>query len=115
MKMTPIEDVPQFLETWQATLQEVAIANCFYTNVQQVNLLLGALLEIWSTFITTQVGLDDLTFTNLLSNILQQNNINNSMQSNSKAKSTSSFYIKGKFIKPMIQLKSSKFQKYTAL
>lgn len=74
--MTTYDDVPQFLENWQATLQEVAIAGCTFENAQQFNLLLRALPSTWSAFITTQGVLDDLSFDKLFSNILQQNVIN---------------------------------------
>ena len=63
--MIPIEDVLQFLETWQATLQEATIIGCTFTDV-----LFGASLETWSTFITTEGGVDDLIFIDLFSNIL---------------------------------------------
>lgn len=76
MSMTPTQDVPRFLENSQATLQEAAAVGYTFTDVQQVNFLLGALRDMWSAFITTQGGLEDLTFNNLLSNILQQNDIN---------------------------------------
>ena len=112
MTMTLTNNVPQFLKTWQATLQEAIIAGCIFIDVQQVNLLFGALFETWSTFITIEGRLDNLTFIDSLFNILQQSNINNSMQSNSKAKSTNVFYIKDKFIIFMIQSKSNKFKKY---
>lgn len=81
MTMSSTDNVPQFLESWQATLQEVAISGCIFTEPQQVNLLLGALPDTWSAFITTQGGLSNLTFTDLLSNILQQNDINTSLVS----------------------------------
>jgi hypothetical protein len=93
--MSNLDDVTAFLETWQSTLQEVAISGCSFTNAHQVNFLLGALPESWSAFVTTQGGLPDLTFTNLLSNILQQNSINTSKQA-----TPSAFYAKGKFTKP---------------
>lgn len=69
-------DVITFLELWQSILQEAAILRCTFTNPQQVNLLLGALPNSWSASITTQGGIANLTFTYLLSNILQQNSIN---------------------------------------
>jgi len=42
--MLDFDDIVEFLETWQSLLQEVAIAACTFTDTQQVNLLLGALL-----------------------------------------------------------------------
>jgi len=63
---------------------------------QQVNLLLGALSDSWSAFITTQGGISNLSFVDLISNILQQNSIN---LSKSNIVESSAFYVKGKFIK----------------
>jgi len=97
-------DVVKFLETSQSLLQEVAIAGCTFIDPQQVNLLLGALPDFWSAFITTQGDIIDLSFLDLLSNILQQHAINSSKIAHSK---TSAFYIKGKFIKPSINTKFS--------
>jgi len=65
-------------------------------DAQQVNLLLAALLNTWSSFITTQGGIIDLTFTDLLLNILQQNEINHSMTSKSDKSSTQTFYVQKK-------------------
>jgi len=64
MTMSPSHNVPQFLESWQSTLQEVAIPRCTFSEPQKVNLLLGTLPSTWSAFITIQGGLLDLTFTN---------------------------------------------------
>lgn len=100
MIMSDNEDVVAFLESWQALLQEAAISSCIFSEAQQVNLLLGALPESWSAFVTTQGGLADLTFVNLLSNILQQNAINLSKTEVSKS---SAFYVKGKFMKPVFK------------
>jgi hypothetical protein len=97
MTMSDNDDVVVFLESWQALLQEAAISGCTFTDAQQVNLLLGALPDSWSAFVTTQGGLADLTFVGLLSNILQQNAINSSKPETNKS---SAFYVKGKFIKP---------------
>jgi len=69
--MSNLDDVIAFLELWQAILQEASIASCTFSDSQQVNLLLGALPDSWSAFITTQGSINNLTFTNLLSNILQ--------------------------------------------
>lgn len=96
MSMTDSEDVVAFLESWQSTLQEAAISGCIFIDAQQVNLLLGALPDSWSAFVTTQGGISDLSFHTLLSNILQQNSINTSKLPTSK---TNAFYAKGKFIK----------------
>ncbi len=101
--MTKSDDVVEFLETWQFLLQEAAIVGWTFTDSPQVNLLLRALPDSWSAFITTQGGIVDLTFPNLLSNILQQHAINSSKNAHSK---TSAFYAKGKFHKPC-QIKPS--------
>lgn len=109
MTMTDSDDVSTFLESWQAILQEAAISGCTFTEAQQVNLLLGALPDSWGAFVTTQGGITDLTFTNLLSNILQQDSIN--MSRNEQPKS-SAFYAKGKFQKTrQFQSTQSKFRK----
>lgn len=71
MTMFENDDVINFIETWQSTLREAAIAGCNFTDSQQVNLLLAALPTSWSPFITTQGGILSLTFTTLISNILQ--------------------------------------------
>jgi len=97
LTMSDSDDTMSFLETWQSLLREAEIAGCTFTKDQQVNLLLGALPDSWSAFINTQGGIANLTFSTLLSNILQQNAINLSKPKISKS---SAFYIKGKFIKP---------------
>lgn len=97
MTMSDNDDVVSFLESWLALVQEASISGCTLSETQQVHLLLGALLETWSAFVTTQGGLSDLTLINLISNILQQNSINLSKH---EAPKTSAFYVKGKFIKP---------------
>jgi len=81
LQMSDSDDIVEFLETWQSLMQEAAIAGCTFTDFQQANLLLGTLPDSWSAFITTQGGLTDLTFPNLLSNILQQHAINFSKNS----------------------------------
>lgn len=98
MTMSESDDVISFLETWQSTLQEAAISGCTFSDAQQVNLLLSALPDSWGPFITTQGAITDLNFTTLLSNILQQNSINQSKIP--EPTKTSAFYVKGKFTKP---------------
>ena len=94
---------------WQSLLQEAEIAGCVFTEDQQVNLLLGALPDSWGAFVTTQGGINDLTFTALLSNILQQNSINQSKPESSK---TSAFYVNGKFIKPQFNKNNQHGKKF---
>jgi len=94
--MTDSDDVSTFLESWQATLQEAAISGCTFSEAQQVNLLLGALPDSWSAFVTTQGGIADFTFTNLLSNILQHDSTN--MSKNEQPKNNA-FYVKANFRK----------------
>jgi hypothetical protein len=96
MTMSDSDNVMTFLESWQSLLQEAEIVGCTFTDDQQVNLLLGALLDSWSAFVTTPGGMSNLTFTTLLSNILQQNSIN---LSKPDVANISAFYVKGKFIK----------------
>lgn len=101
MTMSDNEDVVLFLESWQALLQEAAISSCIFSDTQQVNLLPGALLGSWNVFVTTQGGLTDLRFVNLLSNILHQHTINLSKTEVTKSSHLSAFYVKGKFMKPV--------------
>jgi len=61
-----------FLKSWQLLPQEVEVVGSTFTKDHQVNLLLRALPNSWSTFVTTQGGILDLTFTTLLSNILSK-------------------------------------------
>jgi hypothetical protein len=110
LSMTGNDDVVTFLENWQTVLQEAAIAGCKFDNAQQVMLLLAALPDSWSAFVTTQGGIPTLTFTELISNILQQSAINSSKTESSK---TSAFYVKGKFNK--FQNKPNRFQKASSL
>lgn len=98
--MSPSNDIPQFLELWQSTLQEATILGCIFSEPQQVNLFLGALPVTWSAIITTQGGISGLTFIDLFSNTLQQNDINNSTVSKSTSSSNHALYVKGKYIKP---------------
>lgn len=107
LSMTDNDDVINFLEHWQSVLQEAAIAGCQFDDTQQVMLLLSALPDSWSAFITTQGGISTLTFTELISNILQQNAINNS---NTESSKTSAFYVKGKFFKPQHKFNRSQQQ-----
>jgi hypothetical protein len=110
LTMSDSDNVMTFMESWQSLLQEVEIASYTFTDDQQVNLLLGALHDSWSAFVTTQGGISNLTFTTLLSNILQQNSIN---LSNPDAANTSAFYVKGKFIKQpsnKIHMRGQKFK-----
>jgi len=68
--MSKIDDVISFLELWQAMLKEATTSGYIYDDSQQVNFLLRALPTSWSTFVTTQGGINNLTSTTLLSNVL---------------------------------------------
>jgi len=61
--MSESNDVISFLEPWKSTLQEAAILGYIFMDSQQLDLLLGALPDSWSVFITTQGGIPNLSFT----------------------------------------------------
>ena len=65
-----------------------------------------ALPNSWSAFVKIQGKISNLTFTELISNILQQNAIDSFKTESSK---TFAFYVKGRFVKS--QNKSNHFQK----
>lgn len=88
-------------------VQKAPIAGCQFDNSQQVMLLLLALPHSWSSFITSQGGISTLTFTVLISNILQLSSINNSKIESSK---TSAFFVKEKFFKPQHKFNRSQQQ-----
>lgn len=111
MTMSDTDDVINFLETWQSTLQEAAIAGCIFTDSHQVNLLLAALPPSWNSFITTQGGITDLTFTTLISNILQQNDLNDTITPKQDKNTTNAFYVKGKFTKSPLYKSNKRSQK----
>lgn len=79
--------------------------------MQQVNLLLLSLPYFWNTFVTTQGGIANLTFTKLLSNILQHV-INISKIESQKS---NAFYVKGKFQKPTYNNSQQRFLKSPTL
>lgn len=97
LRMSENDDVVSFLENWQSVLQDTATAGCEFNDAQQVMLLLSALPNSWSAFVTTQGGITTLTFSELISNILLQTAINSSKSESSE---NFAFYIKGKFINP---------------
>ena len=74
-----------FLEEWQGTLEEAAIAGLTFTEKQQIVLLLSALPQSWRAFITTQGNTQNQTLVDLISNMLQEEAMTASDQSPEKS------------------------------
>jgi len=77
---------------------------------KSTNLLLGALLASWSAFVPSQDGINNLTFTILLSNTLQQNSVSKSKNDTNKSSALISMS-KATFVKPKKLSNSRCFQK----
>ena len=77
--------VTNFLEEWQGTLEEAAIAGLAFTEKQQIVLLLSALPQSWRAFMTTQGSIQNQTLVNFISNMLQEEAMTASDQSPEKS------------------------------
>lgn len=88
--------VPKFLEDFQGALDKVVIVGLTF-NDQEVILLLATLLNSWHTFVMTQGSILNLSLTNLIANILQEDSMAKYSPNNNTQ--TSTFYRRDKFTK----------------
>jgi hypothetical protein len=88
--------VPKNLEDFQGALDKVAIVGLTF-NDQEVILLLATLLNSWRTFVMTRGSVPNLSLTNLIANILQEDYMTKYSPNNNTQ--TSTFYRRNKFTK----------------
>lgn len=69
------DSIPDFLDCWQATLDNTVSAGLHIPPLQQVMILLSALPASWRAFVTTQTGLANITLPELISKISQEDSM----------------------------------------
>lgn len=95
--------VPNFLEEWQGFLDEATTAGLQFSDSQVVTMLLSALPPTWSSFVTTQGTVANLTLPILIGRILQEDTMHKNSRNNSTSTSSTA---------PLVMFaKGSKFTK----
>ena len=77
------EPVMPFLEEWQSLLDQASIAGLTFNDSQCVTMLLSLLPPTWRAFVTTQSNTSNLTLSQLISKILQEDTMRNISSSSS--------------------------------
>lgn len=92
------QSVIKFLETFQGTVDEAAVAGLTVLDSQLVIILLGALPQSWRSFISVQ-NTTTLTFPILLGKILQENAMRTASNkpSTSEGQSAGALFASGKY------------------
>jgi hypothetical protein len=88
--------VPKLLEDFQGALDKVAIVGLTF-NDQEVILLLVTFLNSWHAIVMTRGNIPNLSLTNLIANILQEDSMTKYSPNNNTQ--TSTFYRRNKFTK----------------
>lgn len=78
MKLLDSQSVPEFLDQWQAAVDDTTSAGLNIPSTQLVMMLLSALPSSWRSFVTTQCGVVNLTLQqSLIGKILQEDIMRN--------------------------------------
>jgi hypothetical protein len=97
--MSDDQIVPKNLEDFQGALDKVVVVGLTFNDQEVILLLATLLINSWRTFVMTQGSIPNLSLTDLIANILQEDSMTKYSPNNNTQ--TSTFYRRNKFTKKM--------------